>query len=355
MPATRKTIKVLVVDDSLFMRTLIANILEKYEDIIVVGTGKDGYEAIEKINLLHPDVITLDIDMPRLDGLTTLGYIMSECPTAVIIISGVLGKSSEATMKALDYGAVDFIAKPAGPISLNIRTIEGELINKVRTAVNVDLKKLPLVMFRQEPKIEVPKEIPEPYLSGFPLVIIGASTGGPRAVSYLMQSLSGSCLTASYLIIQHMPSGFTSHFAKRIDKLSVMKITEACEGDVLAPGIAYVAPAGRHLLVEKQEEDIAIKFDDGPKELGLKPALNVTLRSVAKLKYSKILSVILTGMGNDGADGCKILKKAGGTIIVQDERSSVVFGMPKAAVKTGCVDEVLSLEEIPDRVIDLIK
>ncbi|OQY27639.1 MAG: hypothetical protein B6244_09950 [Candidatus Cloacimonetes bacterium 4572_55] len=352
MTLQKKLIKALVVDDSLFMRTLISNILESYDDIIVVGTARDGYDAIEKIHLLNPDVVTLDIDMPRLDGIGTLGYIMSECPTPVIIISGVMYRNSETTMKALDYGAVDFIAKPAGQISLNIRAIEKELIAKIRTVVHVDLKKLPFVLSQKSPDSSIP--LPDLSHKAFPLVIIGASTGGPRAISYLIQHLPVAALVGSFLIIQHMPMGFTLPFARRLDNLSLMNVTEAEVGNILTPGSCYVAPAGHHLVLEKQKNDIGIHFDDGPKEHGVRPSMSVTLRSAALLNHPRSICVILTGMGSDGSDGCKKMKETGAVIIVQNEESSVVFGMPGAAIKTGCVDEELPLKDIPNRIADLM-
>lgn len=352
MSLNPKKIRVLVVDDSLFMRTLLVNIMEAYDDIEVIGTAKDGYEAIEKVHLLRPDLITLDVDMPRLDGLTTLGYIMSECPTPVIMVSAVVGRNSEATMKALDYGAVDFIAKPTGQISLNIRTVEDELITKIRTAAAVDLKKLPFVLTRKE-RI-APKPVARISQTDFPLVLIGASTGGPRAVAYLMQNLPTSCVTAAFLVIQHMPNGFTTHFSTRLNKISFLDIREAEDGDYLVPGVALIAPAGQHLMVQRDDMNLVTRFNDGPREHGVKPSLSVTMRSIIRMRYSRLLCVILTGMGSDGADSCRAIKKIGGTIIVQNEASSVVFGMPGAAIKTGMVDEVLPLTDIPHRIGDLI-
>ncbi len=346
MAEYQKPIKVLVVDDSLFMRTLISNLIEEHPGFLIVGVARDGYDAIEKVHLLQPDVVTLDLEMPRLDGLSALGYIMSECPTPVVVVSGLIGKSQELTMKALDFGAVDFVAKPAGPISLNMRTVKDELIAKLQMAVHVDLKKLPVLMAPHEEHQQLTPAPRSTYLDA-PLVIIGASTGGPRAVAHVIEHLPKAAYNASFLVVQHMPIGFTSQFAKRLDQLSPVHFHEAEEGDILSAGNGLVAPAGRHLLLNRNETRLTVYFDDGPKEHGVKPALNVTLRSIAKLSLSKTICVVLTGMGSDGADGCRSIKEAGAHIIVQDEQTSVVFGMPGAAIKTGCVDIVAALDDIP--------
>lgn len=353
MPQKTSPIRVLIVDDSLFMRTLLSNILNEYDDLEVVGVAVDGYDAIEKTHMLEPDVISLDLEMPRLDGISTLGYIMSECPTPVVILSALIGRGSELTIKALDFGAVDFIAKPSGAISLNIRTIEHELVAKIRAAAKVDVKKLTVIVDERVSSSQTP-HLPQ-ILKSCPLVIIGASTGGPRALSQLFLDLPKVCDQAAYVIIQHMPLGFTEPFAHRLDHLTRIKIHEAVEGENIAPGRGMLAPAGKHLVFAQTPAGICIKFDDGPREQGVKPSLNVTLNSAAKLNISQIIAIILTGMGADGAAGCQAVKmNKNAVVIAQDKASSVVYGMPMAAARTGVVDYILPLDEIPFKLAQLL-
>jgi len=326
-----KRIKVLVVEDSIFMRNVISDIINSDPQLQVIGTARDGEEALSKLDVLEPDVITLDIEMPRMDGLSVLKQIMKRKPKPVIMLSALTREGAIYTLKALDYGAVDYITKPSGNISLDLHTIKDEIISKIKMAASASL-----------PKLKIKPISIESRELGDNVVAIGASTGGPQALTYVLTSLPQN--TPPILIVQHMPEGFTKSFAERLDKLCKFKVKEAEEGDYISKDLALIAPGGFHMTVSKTGR---IRLDRTPPIHGVRPAVDPMMTSVARFYKSRAVGVILTGMGRDGAYGMKKIKEYGGVTIAQDEETSVVFGMPKAAIEEGCVDVVLPLHKIP--------
>ncbi|MBW2610607.1 MAG: chemotaxis response regulator protein-glutamate methylesterase [Deltaproteobacteria bacterium] len=349
-------IRVLVVDDSALMRLMISDILNSDKKIEVVATARDGEDGIEKVAGLKPDVVTLDLEMPRLDGLHALGYIMSENPTPVVMISTHTQKDADATFRALEYGAFDFVSKPSGPISGDIWAIGDELIAKVKMAAGVDLGKLKFIR---------PKKIPEKYLKPKPkkmvseakVVAIGASTGGPRALGELLPQLDPD-IPAGLLIVQHIATGFTKTFAARLDRESKIEVKEAEAGDRIEQGKALIAPGDYHMTVKR---DISGKggagivgLNKGPPVYGLRPTVDAMMLTAAEVYGGRIIGVILTGMGSDGAKGIKAIKENKGGTIAQDRDTCVVYGMPKAAVEAGAVDKVVPLDRIAEEIMKMI-
>ena len=326
-----KRIKVLVVEDSIFMRNVISDIINSDPQLQVIGTARDGEEALSKLDVLEPDVITLDIEMPRMDGLSVLKQIMKRKPKPVIMLSALTREGAIYTLKALDYGAVDYITKPSGNISLDLHTIKDEIISKIKMAASANL-----------PKLKIKPISIESCELGDNVVAIGASTGGPQALTYVLTSLPQNI--PPILIVQHMPEGFTKSFAERLDKLCKFRVKEAEEGDYISKDLVLIAPGGFHMTVSKTGR---IRLDRTPPIHGVRPAVDPMMTSVARFYKSRAVGVILTGMGRDGAYGMKKIKEYGGVTIAQDEETSVVFGMPKAAIEEGCVDVVLPLHKIP--------
>lgn len=344
---TSRTVRVLVVDDSAFMRKTISNILNETEDLEVIATARDGLDAVKKVTDYKPDVITLDIEMPRLEGLQTLGYIMSECPTPVVMLSAYTESGGETTMKALEYGAVDFVCKPSGPISLDLEKVAQELVTKVRLAAQVDVSRLPFLEFE---KIQTTRQAGTRVLAAErQLVVIASSTGGPRALYEVIPNLPED-LPAAVLVVQHMSAGFTRSLAERMDKASKLRIKEAEEGEVITAGHVYFAPGNYHMQVARESGREVIRLDQGPQRNSVRPSADVTLESVANIPGLTALAVIMTGMGHDGLAGAKQLKQAGGTVFAQNEASCVVYGMPRAVVEAGITESVLPLGAIADHI-----
>jgi two-component system, chemotaxis family, protein-glutamate methylesterase/glutaminase len=337
-----RKIRVLVVDDSFLMRKIISDIINSDPELEVVGKAKDGQEALEKISSLEPDVITLDLNLPVVDGIDVLSKVMKSHPTRVIMFSAYTRSGASATMRALELGAVDFIAKPSGEISLGLDKLKEEIITKIKLAADVNIDKyLAAVNGVSAP------ELPPSKAPVKKLVVIGASTGGPKAIMELMQGLSES-LPACFLIVQHMPKGFTVSFAERISWQSGMRAKEAEEGDELAVGKIYVAPAGYHMTLDHRADGgVRVRLNQDPLVNFVRPSIDVTMFSAAEVFGKDCVGVILTGMGKDGAEGARKIKEAGGSIIIQDEKSSVVWGMPRAVSREGVADEILTISEIP--------
>lgn len=337
-------IKVLVVDDSLFMRKIIPQILEEDKEIQVIDTARGGLEAIKKIVQLKPDVITLDVEMPGMDGLETLNKIMKSYPTPVIMLSAYTPKGAEITLKALEYGAIDFVSKPSGEISLDIKKVQRELIEKVKVAKTIDLSKL---------KIIPPKEISVDKSFSFKtetikaLVIIAASTGGPNALHEIFPKLEKKNLPISYLVVQHMSSGFTTMLASRLNSISMLNVKEAEDREEIKSEIIYLAPGNFHMEIENVGNKMLISLNQKPTIHGVRPAADYTMASVANNFNGYIISVILTGMGKDGASGAEKIKEKGGFVIAQNKETSVIFGMPKVAIERGVVDVIAPLQKIP--------
>jgi two-component system chemotaxis response regulator CheB len=342
-------IKVLVVDDSALMRRVITGLLEEDPEIQVVGSAVDGQDAIEKVHQLKPDVLTLDVEMPKLDGLQTLGYLMSEHPIPCVMLSAYTPRGAETTLKALDYGATDFVQKPSGAISLNLERVKDELLSKVKVAKNIDLRRLP---FRGEsggPQRAAASR-PKPVDRGS-VVAIGTSTGGPRALAALLPLLPKG-FPAPVLVVQHMSAGFTATLAARLDKDCNIRVKEAEQDEVLEAGTIYLAPGDWHMEVKREGSAVKVKLDQRPPVLGVRPCVDLLFQSVAEAYGPHALGVVLTGMGRDGAKGVKAIKAKNGRTLAQDEASCVVYGMPRAAFATGAVDSVHALAEMASAIVE---
>lgn len=353
-----KKINVLVVDDSAFMRKMISNILTSDEEINVISTAKNGKEAIEKIIQLKPDVVTLDIEMPLLNGLEALKVIMKDCPVPIIMLSSLTSEGASSTITALEYGAVDFIPKPSGSISLDIDTISEQLIKKVKIAVTVNLKKVnpPLktrhFSISKEEDLPIKKEINTMANHFKKIVCIGTSTGGPRALQEVLTNFPEDFMPPIF-IVQHMPAGFTNSLAVRLNKLSKIHVKEAENGEYVANSTAYIAPGGYHMkVIANLNHNLIIELTEEPAQNGHRPSVDVLFESISKLVNYEVTSAILTGMGSDGAKGMKLIKQhCKGTTIAESEETSVVFGMPKAAVLINTVDEIVPIGQVADTII----
>jgi len=342
------TVNVLVVDDSLLMRRITAQLLESDPHIHVVGTAADGIEAIEKVAALRPDVVTLDIEMPRLDGLGALREIMAQAPLPVIMLSAL--SDADTVMQALQEGAVEFVAKPSGTVSIDLYKVREELIHKVRLATFSRPSALRPV---------APEPDPAPAAYAIPAgklyyVVIGASTGGPSAIGEVVRGLSAD-LPVSVFIAQHMPAGFTKSFAERLQRSSGLDVVEASDGLQVKPQCAYVAPGDVHMVLEHRASRAVVRLLHTSSVNGVRPSIDVLMRSVADLGGADVVGVLLTGMGRDGADGLSQIHAAGGWTIAQDRDTSTIFGMPRAAIRLGVVDEVAPVTEIAALVANAVR
>lgn len=349
-------IRVLVVDDSAFMRKIISDLLSGDPAIEVIGAARDGLDALEKISLLRPDVVTLDVEMPRLDGLGALREIMTRFPTPVVMVSSLTEEGAEATIKALSRGAVDFLCKPSGSISLNMADVKAELLAKVRGASGARPRVAPRRdLAPSEPPVSILEragQMPEVSRARQPgkLVVIGCSTGGPGALYQIIPELPGD-LSAAMVIVQHMPPGFTRSLAVRLNEVSRIRVKQAEEGDRLEEGVALVAPGGYHLVFT---EDGRASLNRDPALHGVRPAVDKTLESVVPVWRNRTLGIILTGMGYDGARGMAALKKAGGQTIAEHESTCVVYGMPKVVAEMGNADLILPLQDIASAITRVV-
>ncbi|MBS3886892.1 MAG: chemotaxis response regulator protein-glutamate methylesterase [Firmicutes bacterium] len=331
-------IKVLVVDDSALMRKIVSDIFSADARFAVVDTARDGIDALEKMVKLNPDLITLDVEMPRLDGLQTLKEIVRRHKAPVIMLSSLTKRGSHVTMEALSIGAVDFIAKPDKLSTEGKAELQRELLLKAAVATSLRVQVAPL-------PAERPAMAVKPALSrqpGTKAVAIGASTGGPRALEAILLSLPGN-LPATVFVTQHMPPKFTQALAERLNKSSAIRIKEAEDGEPVLTGVVYLAPGNFHMEITADKK---IRLTQDPPVEHVRPSVTVMMLSVALVYGKESVGVILTGMGKDGAAGMAEIKKRGGHTLAQDEASAVIFSMPKAAIQAGTVERVLSLEEI---------
>lgn len=345
-------IKVLVVDDSAFMRKAISTMLDKDPGIKVIGAARDGQEGLDMVRKLDPDVVTMDIEMPKMDGLTALRHIMMEAPRPVLMVSSLTTEGAEATLKAMELGAVDFIPKQLSKVSLDIVKIEKDLIARVKTVADRKMRHV------AAPRAIAPRRAasavrPVVTPTGRPkrdVVAIGVSTGGPPVVQKILSALPAD-FPAGIVIAQHMPAAFTGPFAKRLDGVSQIKVKEAETGDVLKPGHAFVAPGGRHIVLDQKVSRVEVVVTDNPRDELYKPSANVMISSVAKAVGRRGLGVILTGMGADGCEGVRDLKAKGGRAIAQSDSTCVVYGMPKAIVDENLADEIIDLDDLADSIV----
>ena len=345
-------VRVLVVDDSALMRRVIWGLLEEDPEIQVVGSAVDGVDAIEKVQLLKPDVVTLDVEMPRLDGLQTLGYLMSEQPIPCVMLSAYTPRGAEVTLKALDYGATDFVQKPSGVVSLDLERVRDELLGKIKVARSIDLKRLPFRPGSVQPPVKAPPKQASPVDRGS-IVAIGTSTGGPRALAALLPAMPKG-FPAPVVVVQHMSAGFTRSLAERLDRESHMRVKEAEAGERLEAGTIYLAPGDWHMTLKRNGQAVHVVLDQSPPVLGVRPCVDLLFQSVAEAYGDKALGVVLTGMGRDGAKGLKAMRAKGARTLAQDEATSVVYGMPRAAFAAGCVEKVLPLDKIVPAIVELL-
>ena len=350
--------RVLVVDDSAFMRQLASQVIATSGEFVVAGTARNGYDALKQIRALDPDIVTLDVDMPELDGLGALACIMNETPRPVVMLSaGTTGNGISATVRALELGAVDFVLKPSGAISLDLARIGDRLLEALRAAARANPAGLRAIAHRTLPRGATPVSVDTVDAGAVPatnVVVIAASTGGPRALAAILPRLPRS-LTAAVLVVQHMPAGFTKSFAQRLDTMSPMHTDEARHGEAIVNGRVYVAPGGLHMTVRGDGGATAIALDDGPPLWGVRPAADHLFRSAASLFGASVVGVVLTGMGRDGADGTAAIRRAGGRAVVQDRDTATIFGMPHAALQHAGADRVLPLGEIGSAIVDLLE
>ncbi|KON89070.1 chemotaxis protein CheY [Sporosarcina globispora] len=357
-----KKVKVLIVDDSAFMRKLIADFLSEDVRIQVVGSARNGEEGVKKIKELNPDVVTMDVEMPVLNGLEALKIIMKTMPVPVVMLSSTTKGGADNTFTAMEYGAVDFIAKPSGPISLDLHKIKTELTEKIVLASNANTKGLvkhsgigknSAEVQQRYSKIE-PCRYVQPNANSRQLICIGTSTGGPRALQKVLSDLPGN-LNAPILIVQHMPAGFTKSLASRLNGLSDLSVKEAEEGDILQNGTAYIAPGGFHLTVARSGKNLVIHLEDSPQRNGHRPSVDVLFESIGELKGIHKTAVIMTGMGADGKKGLMTMKRNGEVrAIAESKETSIVFGMPRAVIESGLADEVKNIERIAESILKFV-
>lgn len=349
---------VLVVDDSAFMRKLISDFLSEHERILVVGTARNGADALKKIEELNPDVVTLDVEMPIMNGLEALKLIMKQCPRPVIMLSSTTKDGAENTILSLQYGAFDFIPKPSGSISLDLYKVKEELKSKVILAKSANIKKVDNRLLQNTTiysKIDSDVERKTIFFDknnqSQSIVCIGTSTGGPRALQHVLTKLP-SDLRAPIFIVQHMPPGFTQSLANRLHTISSIVVKEGVDGEVVKNGTAYIAPGGSHMKIVNSGSALMIKIDQSDIRNGHRPSVDVMFESISELKNYRKIAVIMTGMGSDGSEGLKKMKSSGVVkAISESEATSIVYGMPKSAFATNLVDRVANVDKIADAIL----
>ena len=335
-------IRVLVVDDSALMRKLIPAILARESSIEVVGTAMDGAFALKKIEELQPDVVTLDLDMPRMDGMETLRLIMRRAPLPVILFSTHSKEGGYATLKALALGAVDFLAKPKDAAAGHLEQIADQLVAKIKVAKRAAGRKLPAAVIEDKP---APKKGTRASLPPRRIIAIGISTGGPNALQFVLSQIPAD-FQSTIIVVQHMPEGFTEMFAKRLDECCAMEIQEARSGDLLLAGRVLICPGNRHIMVRRMPRGDMAVLSDGPPVNGHRPSADVLFHSVSQEFGLTAVGVLMTGMGDDGAEGLGAIKAAGGMTIAQSEDTCVVSGMPHAAIIKGYANRIIPLDGV---------
>jgi len=353
-PAANKKFRVLIVDDSAFMRKVLEQIFNADAQLQVAGHAKDGREAVAMAESLKPDVITMDINMPHMDGLQATAQIMTTNPRPIVVVSSESRQGAASTLRALELGAIEFVAKPSSGIDLDMHSVREDLLRKVRVAAKVrvvrtasrlvsEIKKADGAPMPSLPPINTRPAASTIHDQRFPVVVLAASTGGPATVMRLAPGFT-RYFPAAVILVQHMPAAFTTQYAAQLAEFTSIRVKEADNNETLAPGTFYICPGGQHLRVMPTGR---IQLDGSSGRInGYLPNIDITMQSVAEFAGSLAIGVVLTGMGNDGAAGASAIKSAGGLVLAQDEASSVIFGMPSEAIKTGAVDQVLSIDDV---------
>lgn len=341
-------LRVLVVDDSALMRKLIPQILARDSEIEVVGTAMDGAFGLKKIEDLRPDVVTLDLEMPRMDGLETLRQITRRFRVPVIVVSALTTEGASATFKALALGAFDFVAKPRDAASAHMDDIAADLISKIKVAAKTKVRNTPAPVTFDRPRLD--KKPLRGRREPTKLVAIGISTGGPNALQYLLQQLPGD-FPGTIVVVQHMPEGFTEMFARRLNANCAIDVKEAQSGDLLIAGRALICPGDRHIKVRRMPLASTVVLTDEDRLNGHRPSVDILFRSVAAEFGQRVVGILMTGMGDDGAAGMGLIKEAGGLTVAQTEESCVVFGMPKAAIERGFAMRVVPLDMLGNMLV----
>jgi two-component system chemotaxis response regulator CheB len=343
--------RVLVVDDNALLCAVLEDLINGFPGFRVVGTARDGEEGLRLVHALAPDVVTLDIEMPGVDGLSALGYIMSETPRPVVMVSAATTRGSvDLTIRALEMGAVEFVRKPEGHTREAWEGSRERIEQALRAAVLTDVTRVPMLA---RARLRTPAPLTRRPRAATAAVAMASSTGGPRALAEIIPALPGQ-LDAAVLIAQHMPTGFTAGLARRLDQLSAMPVHEALHGETVEPGRVYLAPGGRHMTVASGSVGATIRLDDGPAVHGVRPAADPLFTSVAEQFGARSVGVVLTGMGRDGSAGLRAIRERGGGAVVQDRATSVIYGMPQQALAEAGADREVPLRDVAHAVTALL-
>jgi two-component system chemotaxis response regulator CheB len=345
--ASEKKIRVMVADDSSFMRRVLREIISSDPQMEVVGEARDGREAVALAGSLQPDVVTMDIKMPHLDGLGAIELIMSQNPRPIVIVSSESREGAASTLRGLELGAIDFVPKPTSGVDLDMQSVRDDLTRKLRLAAKVRVVRtatrsaVPAPGHRHEP-LTRPSSLPSGGNGHFPIVVLAASTGGPSTLMRLVPRF-GKDFPGAVIAVLHMPATFTGQFSLQLAENAALRVKEAESSEALQPGTLYICPGSHHLRITPFGR---VALDDGPRISGYRPCADVTMETVAAYAGAMTVGVVLTGMGNDGSRGAQAVKKANGMVIAEAESTAVIFGMPAEAIKTGAVDQILPLDDI---------
>ncbi len=338
------------------MRKIVSEVIDASGEFRVIGTARNGVDALNRIHSLDPAIVTLDMEMPELDGLQTLGHIMSETPRPVVMLSGVATeRADDVTIRALELGAVDFVRKPSGQISLDLAAVSDRLLNALRACEYANIGGVRMLSrpFSRPFQLSAERAPQRASVGATRAVVIAASTGGPRALAEVIPNLPRS-LGAAVLIVQHMPAGFTRSLAERLNLQSQLPVSEAKDREPIAHDRVYIAPGGYHMSVRAEDSAACIALDDSPAIWGVRPAADPLFRSAAAHFGRAAMGVVLTGMGRDGAAGLRAIRDAGGVGLAQDKATSVIYGMPQAALAAGGAHRIVPLEEVASTVVEML-
>lgn len=346
MAVAEKRTRVLIVDDSAFMRKVLEEIIRTDPKLEVVGQAKDGREAVTMAQTLQPDVLTMDLNMPRMDGLEATQQIMTQNPRPILIVSSESRQGAASTLRALELGAIDFVTKPSSGIDLDMKTVRDELLGKLKMAAKVRVVRTAAIHDQSAGAVSRPQAPPAKEAGNsearIPLVMIAASTGGPATLMRLIPRFPKD-FPAAVVLVQHMPATFTSQLSVQLTEVASIRVKEAEQNEALQTGTFYVCPGSHHLRISMTGR---IKLDDGPRISGYRPCADVAFESAAAYGGANVVGVVLTGMGNDGAKGVQAVKAGRGCVLAQDEATSVIFGMPAEAIRTGAVNHVVGIDEM---------